>query len=86
LVYKVLYKASVEKDLKKLDKSVAKNIIHQIENKLTKDPKYLGKQLSGLFKGLRSFRIGEYRVIFRMSEDEILILVLRISHRKDVYK
>lgn len=86
MVYKVLYKASVENDLKKLDKSTVKRIIHDIETKLALNPTELGKQLKGVFKGLRSYNIGEYRVIYKTSKEEILILILRISHRKDTYK
>ncbi|MBI4981888.1 MAG: type II toxin-antitoxin system RelE/ParE family toxin [Candidatus Omnitrophica bacterium] len=84
-MYKVAYLNSVEQDLKKLDKAVIKKILSRIENYLVKDPKGLGKPLKGEFQGYWRYRWGDYRVIYKISEREILIIVLRISNRKDVY-
>jgi mRNA interferase RelE/StbE len=84
-VYKVAYLDSVEEDLKKLDKSIARKILNRIENYLAQDPKELGKPLKGEFQGYWRYRWGDYRVIYKISEREILIIVLRISNRKDVY-
>ena len=84
-MYKVAYLDSVEEDLKKLDKSTARKILNRIETYLAQDPKELGKPLKGEFEGYWRYRWGDYRVIYKISEREILILVLRISNRKDVY-
>jgi len=84
-VYKVAYLDSVEEDLKKLDKSTVKRILRRIETYLAQDPKELGKPLKGDFEGYWRYRWGDYRVIYRIAEREILIIVLRISHRKEVY-
>ena len=83
-MYKVAYLDSVEKDLKKLDKSTVRKILNRIETYLACDPKELGKPLKGEFQGYWRYRWGDYRVIYKISEREILILVLRISNRKDV--
>ena len=84
-MYKVAYLDSVEEDLKKLDKATARKILNRIETYLAQDPKELGKPLKGEFQGYWRYRWGDYRVIYKISEREILILVLRISNRKDVY-
>ncbi|MFC1594455.1 type II toxin-antitoxin system RelE/ParE family toxin [Candidatus Omnitrophota bacterium] len=84
-MYSVVYLDQVERDLKKLDKPLIKKIIDKIENYLTQDPHGLGKPLTGSFRGYWRYRWGDYRVIYRISEQEILIVVLRISHRKIVY-
>lgn len=84
-MYKVAYLDSVEEDLKKLDKSTVKKILTRIETYLAQDPKELGKPLKGEFQGYWRYRWGDYRVIYKISEREILILVLRISNRKEVY-
>ncbi len=84
-MYKVVYLDSVENDLKKLDKSIARKILARIENYLTRDPQGLGKALTGEFQGYWRYRWGDYRVIYKISEREILIIVLRIAHRKAVY-
>jgi len=85
-VYKVAYLDSVEEDLGKLNKSTVKKILSRIESYLARDPKGLGKPLKGEFQGYWRYRWGDYRVIYKISEREILIIVLRISHRKEVYK
>ena len=83
--FNVVYLDKVERDLKKLDKSIIKKILIRIETYLASDPKELGKPLKGEFLGYWRYRWGNYRVIYKISEREILILVMRISHRKDVY-
>jgi mRNA interferase RelE/StbE len=84
-VYKVVYLDQVEEDLKKLDKSTVKKILARIETYLAADPKELGKSLKGGFQGYWRYRWGNYRVIYKISEQEILILILRIGHRKEIY-
>lgn len=85
-MYKVCYLDSVEKDLKSLDKSSRKRILDKIENHLAKDPESLGKPLVGEFKGMWRYRIGDFRVIYKIAQKEILILVARIGHRKNIYE
>ena len=85
-MYNVAYLDSVEEDLKKLDKSTVKKILNRIETYLACDPKALGKALKGDFQGYWRYRWGDYRVIYKIAEREILIIVLRISNRKDVYR
>lgn len=83
-MYKVVYLDSVEEDLKKIDKSIIKKILNRIETYLAQDPKGLGKPLKGEFQGYWRYRWGDYRVIYRIAEREILILILRIGNRKEV--
>ena len=84
-MYKVVYLDRVEKDLKRLDKTLMRKILSRVENYLAKDPQGLGKALKGEFEGYWRYRYGDYRVIYKISEKEILLLVLRIAHRKSVY-
>jgi mRNA interferase RelE/StbE len=75
----------VEKDLKALPKADQKRTLEQIRKVLATDP-YQGKALSGEFKGLYRWRIGRFRVIYEIQKDVLIILVLKIGHRKDVYR
>ncbi len=81
--YNIFYKSSVKKDLRKIDKKELLTILSNIENKLRYNP-LIGKELKGEFSGLFSYRIGDFRVIYTILEN--IVLILRISHRKDVYK
>jgi mRNA interferase RelE/StbE len=83
LVYKIVYKKSVHRDLKKLDKQEASDILDQIENDLSGHPASF-PVLKGKFSGLRKYRVGDYRVIYAILEADVVIL--RIGHRREVYK
>ena len=85
-MYKVVYSDYLEKDLSKFEKSIIKKILDRIDHYLAKDPKGLGKPLKGEFEGYWRYRWGDYRVIYKISEAEILIIILRIGHRKEIYE
>jgi len=83
LAYNIVYKKSVQRDLKKLSKEEAHRVLKQIEEELSKNAETY-PVLKGQFAGLRKYRVGDYRVIYAILGDDVL--VLRIGHRKDVYK
>jgi mRNA interferase RelE/StbE len=83
LSYKIAFKKSVARDLKKIDKDQAEKILNKIEQELPEKAETFSI-LSGRFSGLRKFRVGNYRVIFSIIGDTVLIL--RISHRREVYR
>ena len=78
--YRIDYKKSVGKDLKRIGKTNAKRIMDKIDKDLVHDPNRF-PALSGLFAGMRKYRVGDYRVIFLIIDDGIR--VLRIQDRKD---
>jgi mRNA interferase RelE/StbE len=83
LKYKIALKKSVLRDLKKIDKEQTEKILLKIDREL---PVKAGScpELKGAFSGLRKCRVGDYRIIFTIVGDTVLIL--RIEHRKDAYK
>jgi len=83
--YKVKFKASVEKDLRKIGKKEGERILQDISTKLAKNPR-LGIPLKGNKDELWRYRIGDYRVIYGFSYAEVWILVVHIAHRKEVYR
>jgi mRNA interferase RelE/StbE len=83
LAYNITYKKSVAKDLKRIDKAHAQRIMDKIDAELVEKPERF-RALSDPFAGLRKFRVGDYRVIFAILDDDVL--VLRVQHRKDVYR
>ena len=83
MAYKILYKKSVSHDLKRLPKAEARRILNQIDREFPKKADS-NPVLKGQFDGLRKYRIGDYRVIYSILGDNVLIL--RIAHRRDVYK
>jgi len=83
LDYKITYKKSVIRDLKKINKADLKKLTGKIEKELSTKPES-SPALKGEFAGLRKLRVGNYRVIYAILDKEVLIL--RIGHRKEVYK
>lgn len=83
MAYNIVYKKSVQRDLKKLSRAEAHRVLQQIEEELSKKA-HAYPVLKGQFAGLRKYRVGDCRVIYALMGDEVL--VLRIGHRKDVYK
>lgn len=79
----ILYKKSVSKDIKRIGHHSRLRIMSQIETELSENPT-CGKRLKGEYEGLSSFRIGDYRVIYTLIRDGILILSIR--HRKESYR
>jgi len=83
LAFHVEYKSSVLRDLNHLDHHLAERIIRDIEDSIGSYPDR-GEPIAGEFKGFFKYRIGEYRVIYARYPDSILIL--RIGHRRSVYR
>lgn len=83
--YRLVYHEQVVRDdIPRLDPPIRKRIKAAIEEKLLTQPEEFAKPLAYTKVGLWSLRVGTWRVIFGMREDEIWIL--RIGHRRDVYQ
>ena len=83
MAYNVVYKRSVSRDLARLGKEKARRIVRQIEKDLCDNPGFC-PVLKGKFAGLRKYRVGSYRVIYTILGQDVL--VLRVGHRREIYK
>jgi mRNA interferase RelE/StbE len=84
LSYKLLFDDKVKKDLKKIDKLWQRKIIDAIKEKLVDNP-YCGKKLVGNLSPYFRLRVQDYRVIYEINDKEIIVVVIKIKHRKDIY-
>lgn len=84
LKYELKYHSKVKEDIKQLDLAVRDRIRLAIEQKLTKQPETFGLPLRRSLKGYRKLRVGDYRVVFKIEEQSVIIL--GILHRSVVYK
>jgi len=85
MAFRLCFKKSVVKDLKKIGRENSKRILKAIREKLLPDPR-TGKQLKGKDGVLWSFRVGNFRIIYTFSDADLIILVVRIGHRREVYR
>ena len=85
MTYQVLIARSAEKQLKKLSPEVQRKIAAVIVS-LAVDPRpYGSKKLTGTDNSYR-LRVGDYRVVYDIYEREIVVSVLKIGHRRDIYR
>lgn len=76
------------KDFKKLDAETYRKVNAFIEKNLlqTSNPRALGKPLSGNLKEFWRYRVGNYRLICEIIDNKMIIIMMKIDHRKNVYK
>ena len=85
MIYKLKYHPDVKRsDLPKIDAKNRNMIKRAIEKRLATHPETYGKPLQRTLKGYWKLRVGDYRIIFKVSSDDILIL--GIIHRKEAYR
>ncbi|QPK83925.1 type II toxin-antitoxin system RelE/ParE family toxin [Corynebacterium qintianiae] len=83
--YTITYVPSAAKAIRKLDRSTARRLLDAIES-LASDPRPPGSiQLKG-GSGEFRIRVGDYRVVYDIHHDELVVLVLRVGHRREVYR
>ena len=86
--YQVEFSNTAKKELKKLDISVQKTLLKWInKNLMDCDNPYInGKVLVGNLKGYWRYRVGNYRLICNVEDDVLVILIVEIGHRSEIYK
>lgn len=86
-MYTIFYDLGAKKkDIQKIPPAIREVIRMAIEKKLTTEPLKFGKPLRHSVKGYRRLRVGDYRVIYRVEEDKVIVIIVDIDHRKDVYE
>lgn len=84
MTYSLQIKKSAAKALGKVPKNDRVRLIGAID-RLREEPN-AGGVLKGEFAGLRRLRIGSYRIIYEVIDEQLVVLVIRVSHRKNVYR
>lgn len=87
MTHALILLASARRDLEyRLPERVAAAAWEFIQGPLLKDPHRVGKPLRNERQGLWSARRGQYRVIYRILDDVVVVEVVRVAHRADVYR
>ena len=86
--YTILFTENAKKQLKKLDKHIAALILGWLEKNIQncENPRIHGKGLVENKSGQWRYRIGDYRVICEIKDKKVIVLVLEIGHRKEIYE
>jgi mRNA interferase RelE/StbE len=89
MAYRVELSAEVARELGKLDRQQAKRILKFLQERVATlhDPRSIGKALHGSRLGeFWKYRVGDYRFICKIEDDRLIVLVLRVGHRKEIYR
>ena len=82
--FSIRIKRSAARELKRLVKPDRVRIVAAID-RLAETP-HLGAALKGELRGLRRLRVGDHRVVYEVRDDELIVLVVRIAHRRDAHR
>jgi mRNA interferase RelE/StbE len=86
--YRLSYSEKFDKSLEKISKSNAQKILRYLKKNIdgSENPRAFGKALKGSLPGLWRYRVGDYRIICNIQDDECIVLALETAHRKDIYR
>ena len=89
MAWKIEFSAEADRELSKLDREVIKRILKFLQERAAKldNPRSIGNALQGpRFGEFWKYRVGDYRLICKIEDARVVVLVLRIGHRSDVYR
>ncbi len=88
MAWRIEFDPAALKELEKLDKTVERRIVKFLLDRVAnlEDPRQIGGSLQGSRSGLWKYRVGDYRVICSLEHDRLVVLVLQVGHRREVYK
>lgn len=84
--FTISWSASAQRDLAKLSEKVATAVVEFIYGGLADNPRRVGHELTLELAGLHSARRGDFRVLYRLDENEAGVTIVNIDHRADVYR
>jgi mRNA interferase RelE/StbE len=86
--WQVEYDPDASKDLRKLDRSIQREILDYMEQRIAKaaDPRQFGKPLRRSKFGLWRYRLRDYRIVCQLQDKRLVVLVVTIGHRSTIYE
>jgi mRNA interferase RelE/StbE len=89
MAWKIEVSPAAERELNKLDVQHTRHILKFLHERVAKldDPRSVGKALQGPRMGeFWKYRVGDYRLVCKIEDDRVVVLVLRVGHRKEIYR
>jgi len=88
LAWTIEYDSRALKDLKKLDRTIQREILDYMDQRvaMAKDPRDFGKPLRASKFGLWRYRVRDYRIICELQENQLVVLVVAVGHRSTIYE
>lgn len=86
MTWQIIFTKRAEKDFKSLSQEVKKIITKAINSKLLPNPELVLIPLTGKLKGIYKFRVGSYRILCEKRSEALVIIVVKVGDRKEIYK
>ena len=88
MLWKVEFEREAEKELDRIDRQHAKRILRYLFERIESpdDPRRFGEALKQNFSNFWKYRVGNYRIICDIQDETVTVLVVRVGHRRKVYK
>ncbi len=88
MAWTIEFEKAAEKELGKLDTGARKSILRYLRDRVlaADNPRQLGKALKGELGGLWRYRVGDYRIVCQIEDAKLIVLVLRVAHRRETYR
>jgi mRNA interferase RelE/StbE len=86
LAWQISFTPRAEKELKKLGNQESQRIARYLRERVAPDPRELGTVLKGQLREFWRYRVGDYRVLARIQDEKLLVLVVHIGHRSKIYE
>jgi mRNA interferase RelE/StbE len=82
------FDSAAQREFERLDKSVALRISKFLHQRIAslENPRLIGERLHGTLSDYWKYRVGDYRIICKLEDDRLVVVVVRIGHRREVYK
>jgi mRNA interferase RelE/StbE len=87
MAWKIEFDPTARRELEKLDKSVSDRILKFLHQRVAAldDPRKIGERLQGTLKQFWKYRVGNYRLVCSIKDDRLVVIVLRVGHRREIY-
>ena len=86
MIWQIEFTPIAVKQLKKIGPENGRRITKFLQEKVCKNPRLHGKALKGALREFWRYRVGDFRVLARVEESRLIVLVVGIGHRRDIYR
>lgn len=81
-----MWEKRATKNLRAIDYPNQRKVLDYLNKKVAPNPRSFGRELVANYSGLWRYRVGDFRIVCRIEDDRLRVLVVRVAHRKEVYE
>jgi len=86
MIWYIEWDDRARKELRSLDRPIQTKILKYLKERVTDNPRSFGKELAGNKVGLWRYRVENFRIVCRLEDEKLRVLVIAVGHRKEIYE